>query len=33
VHHIGERSSVLHPDTPFPSLRDGHQNHFHFDVL
>jgi len=33
VHYIGERSSVLHPDTPFPSLRDGHQDHFHFDVV
>jgi hypothetical protein len=33
VHYIGEQSSVLHPDTPFPKLRDGHQDHMHFDVI
>lgn len=33
VHYIGEQSSVLHPDTPFPTLRDGHQDHLHFDVI
>ena len=29
---IGERSAILHPDTPWSSLRPGHQNHFHFEV-
>lgn len=29
---IGEGSGILHPDTPWWWLRDGHQNHFHFEV-
>lgn len=33
VHYIGERTSVLHPDSPIPGLRDDHQDHFHFDVI
>lgn len=31
-HYIGEPSSVLHPDTPWPQFREDHQDHIHFDV-
>ena len=30
---IGQRSAILHPDTPFPSYRPGHQDHIHTDIL